>query len=233
MTLKWLDASTPPATYPTGYDGIAFYIGGDTPHVWTVAELHACPYRYRLPIFVRSDPTALGITAAADVANAVAALKVYGAPTGTLVAWDSETSIDPQYIQAAYAALLAAGYTMIDYGSQFYVFGNKNPDGYYWGADWTNVPHLTAGDVMTQYDSFAGWDESLSGNSPVLPFWDTRPVPAPVVSPHTTVTTPPPGKWRPGLPLVAIGVGPDGVTLYQTYTIDGKTWTIPKPLVLV
>jgi hypothetical protein len=225
MTLRWLDASTPPATYPTGYDGIAFYIGGDTPHVWTVGELHACPYRYRLPIYVRSDPSALGITAVADVNSAVTALKAYGAPTGTLVAWDSETSIDPQYIQAVYAALLGHGYKLIDYGSQSFVFGNNNPDGYYWGADWTNVPHLTSGDVMTQYDSLAGWDESLSGNSPVLPFWDTRPVPPPVV-PKPQI---PPGPWLNAAvwnwkQAITVGVGLNGQQYIFMYDPATGTW---------
>jgi hypothetical protein len=226
MTLKWLDASTPPATYPVGYDGLAFYIGGDTPHVWTLAEVRACPYRYRLPIFVRSDPNALGITAVSDVSQAVPMLKMYGAPLGTLVAWDSETSVDPQYIQAVYAALLAAGYKLIDYGSQDFVFGNKNPDGYYWGADWTNVSHLTAGDVMTQYDSLAGWDESVSGNAPVLPFWDTRPVPPPVVP----VPQVPPGQWLSSKAwvwesCVLVGVGMNGLQYIYQYSPKTGAWT--------
>jgi hypothetical protein len=216
MTLRWLDASTPPASYPTGFDGIAFYIGGDTPHVWTVAEIEACPYRYRLPIFVRSDPAASSVTASGDVTSAVSYLKQIGAPLGIMVAWDSETSVDPEYIQAVYADLHAAGYVLIDYGSQSMIFGNQNPDGYYWGADWTNTPHITTGDVMTQYQSLGGWDDSWGNPGPAggtpLPWWDTRP-PAPVVPP-VPVLPAPPGQWNAGgwqwQDVVITGVGLDG-----------------------
>lgn len=192
MPLKWLDASTPPAEYPLGFDGLAFYIGGNTPHVWTPEEIKACPYRYRLPIFVRSDPTASGVTAAADVSSAVTHLAVIGAPKLTLVAWDSETSVDPTYIQSVYPLLKSAGYLLIDYGSQSFVFGNENPDGYYWGADWTNVPHIHSGDIMTQFESLASWDDSWSNTVDTkgipIPFWDTKP--------KFPTSTEPPGQWN-------------------------------------
>jgi hypothetical protein len=215
VTLRWLDASTPPTTYPSGFDGIAFYIGGDTPHVWSTEEINACPYRYRLPIYVKSDPAAGGVIASADVLMAVTKLEQIGAPRGTLVAWDSETSVDPQYIQQVYLDLHAAGYVLIDYGSQHYVFGNENPDGYYWGADWTNTPHLVAGDVMTQYASLSGWDDSWASPTNAagqpLPYWDTRAqVPPPV--PQMVM---PPGQWNnpaawSWMDATIIGLGEDG-----------------------
>ena len=52
------------------------------------------------------------------------------------------------------------------------MFGNSNPDGYVWGADWTGVPHLHSGDGATQYVSFSGYDLSLMTSA--LPFWDTH-----------------------------------------------------------
>lgn len=168
--LLFYDAAFPPQPPPTGFDGVAFYVGGDTPHVWSVAEIQAQPVRFRLPIFTRSNPPGPGV--ASDVAAAVTRLREIGAPKGCLVAWDSETSVDPAYIKAVYFALKAEGYTLIDYGSMPGVFGNDNPDGYYWGAQWTNVPHIAPGDVMTQWRSLSSYDESSS--QPVLPFWDTQ-----------------------------------------------------------
>jgi hypothetical protein len=228
LTLRWLDASTPPASYPTGFDGVAFYIGGDTPHVWTIDEINACPYRYRLPIFVRSDPTANNVTASGDVTSAVSYLTTIGAPKGTLVAWDSETTVDPEYIQAVYLNLFQAGYTLIDYGSQSMVFGNENPDGYYWGADWTNTPHLVAGDVMTQYQSLSGWEDSwasptnAAGNA--LPYWDTK-APPPPVAPKSTI---PPGQWLDPddwawQDATIVGLGLDGKM--HAFVMDKGSWT--------
>jgi len=165
------------AAYPAGisggpYDGVAFYAGGDTPHVWTGAEVNARPERHRLPIWVRSNPQGAA-QGAADAAGLLAALPRYGTPAGALVALDSEMSADPAYVAAFVAAVHRAGHPVIDYGSQSTVAGNVNPDGYYWGADWTGVPHLHSGDGATQYVSFSGYDLSLMASE--LPFWDTQP----------------------------------------------------------
>ena len=199
--LSWISCSTPPAIYPKNIDGIAFYIGGDTPHVWTLAEIQACPYRYRLPIFVRSNPTASSVAASIDANACLAALKEIGAPKGTLVAWDSETSVDPEYIQSVYALMKTGGYPIIDYGSQSTLWGNENPDGYYWGADWTSVEHLHSGDVMTQWDSLAGWEDNISLSA--LPWWDTLTPAA-----GYAITALPPGRWVG--PVQVSGLGTDG-----------------------
>lgn len=169
-TLSFWDAAYPPSSPPHA-DGVVVYLGGDTPHPWTDAEVAAQHARYRLPVWVRSNPPGPG--AAADVAGAVARLKALGAPKGTLVAWDMETAADAPYIRAVYALLKAAGYLLIVYGSQSAVLGNHVPDGLYWGADWTGTPHLHSPDVMTQWVSFTGYDVSLAEAS--LPFWDTAP----------------------------------------------------------
>lgn len=208
MSLTWMSCSTPLSAYPTGpmgLDGIAFYIGGDTPHVWTLAEIHNCPYRYRLPIFVRSNPTATGVTAATDVAEAVAQLKYIGAPQGCMVAWDSETSVDPEYIKQVYADLSTAGYKLIDYGSQSMVFGNEEPDGYYWGADWTNISHVAVGNAMTQWISLAGWEDSISTTP--LPWWDTKPAPGKPPAPPGQWNNPATWTWE---DCLVLGVGLDG-----------------------
>lgn len=168
--LTFYDAAWPPP-HPPAADGVCIYIGGDTPHIWTMAEIAAQTARYRLPVFTRSNPPGPG--PGADVAAAVRQLHAIGAPEGIVVAWDSETSADRAYITAVYGGLRTAGYVLLDYGSQSTVFLNGNPDGYYWGADWTGTPHLAWRDQVTQYVSFPAYDLSLA--RPGLPFWDTRP----------------------------------------------------------
>jgi hypothetical protein len=181
--LTFYDAAFPPADPPPA-DGVCLYIGGDTPHVWTLEEIGMQAARFRLPVFVRSNPPGPG--PAADVAAAVSRLRAIGAPKGTLVAWDMETAADPVYIRGVSTGLKSAGYVLIIYGSESTVRGNAVADGLYFGADWTSVPHLHSGDAMTQYVSFSGFDEELA--KPSLPFWDTRP-PAPKPAPPAKAPT--------------------------------------------
>lgn len=210
--LLFIDSAFPLARYPAA-DGIAFYIGGDTPHTWSKAEINAAPYKYRLPVYVRSNPPGPG--AATDVTACVSRLNAIGAPEGTLVAWDMETAADPAYISAVYGLLLAAGWKLIVYASQSFVSGQGNPDGLYWGADWTSVLHLKSPDVMTQYVNLGGYDESAAQAS--LPFWDTAggpvtPPPAPVPWPlaegstdaaDVTILQRGLNKWKYASPLLA------------------------------
>jgi peptidoglycan hydrolase-like protein with peptidoglycan-binding domain len=180
--LLFIDSAYPLGKVIAGASGVAFYVGGDTPHAWSKAEVDATPYRYRLPIFVRSNPPGPG--AAADVAACVKQLDAIGCPEGALVAWDVETAVDAPYIVAVHAALKAAGYPLIIYASQSAIAGQGNPDGLYWGAQWTGAVHIAAGDAMTQYVDFGGYDESSATSA--LPFWDTQakaPVPLPVPVP--------------------------------------------------
>lgn len=184
--LSFYDAAFPPNPEPTGFDGVAFYIGGDTPNIWTKEEIDATTTRFRLPIFVRSDPQQAN--ASHDAASARAQLAVIGAPRGILVALDSEASVDANYVASFYYDMRNADFPVIDYGSVSSVFGNHIPDGYYWGAHWTNRPHLEPGTDMTQWQALGAYDESLA--IPTLPFWDTH-----------LVIPPPPGKF----PVVRFG----------------------------
>lgn len=172
--LKFVDAAFP-SGIPSNmqFDGVCFYIGGDTPHVWTTGELGARKERYRLPIHTRSNPSQVDPTG--DAQATLAELAPYRVPKNTLVALDSETSIDPAWVKTYVNVVNRGGFKVIDYGSESFVHGNDNPDGYYWGADWTDVPHLDPGDQATQYVSFSGYDESLMEST--LPFWDTKPGP--------------------------------------------------------
>jgi len=170
--LAFYDAAFPPATEPPNQDGVMFYIGGDTPHVWTKEEVDATTVRFRLPTWVRSDPA--NANAANDARDARTQLALLGAPTGILVALDSETSVDPNYVASFYYDMRGAGYPVIDYGSISTVFGNHIPDGLYDGAHWTNRPHIEPGTEMTQWEALGAYDESSA--LPTLPFWDTQKV---------------------------------------------------------
>lgn len=198
-----------------GAQGLCFYAGGDTLHVWTEAEVSAFHARYLLPVFVRSNPVGTA-QAAADATAYLAALKnVYHAPPGVLVALDSETSVDPVYVRAFADAITRGGYKLIDYGSDSVVHGNHNPDGYYWGAQWTGAAHIAAGDVGTQYVSFNQYDLSEFGGS--LPLWNTEK--KTVTTTAHPVAPAPPGNWERG--AVMTGIGTDG-NLWQT-TYDPAT----------
>jgi hypothetical protein len=175
-TLTFVDAAYAGAITGGPYDGVCFYLpGGDAYHPWPLADLHARPERYRLPVWVRSNPAV--VAPAMDGLACAGQLLAYRVPKGALVALDSETSIDPLWVRAFVGLLNNASHPVIDYGSQSTVFGNDNPDGYYWGADWTSIPHLASGDDMTQYANYPNQD--LDTARPGLPFWDTRPATPP------------------------------------------------------
>lgn len=167
--LTFYDAAYPPAD-PPATDGVAFYIGGDASHVWTLAEIESQSARYRLPIFVRSNPQKR--LALADASAALEELRAIRAPRGILVAWDTETAVDPVYMAIVWAAITAAGYILLDYGSQSRLFDNDMPaGGYYWGAEWTGREHIAQGDAGTQWVDDGKYDLDIF--KPGLPFWDT------------------------------------------------------------
>ena len=205
--LTFYDAAYPPSS-PPDVDGACVYIGGDTPHVWTKAEISAQRARYRLPVFVRSDPG--NADWKADGSEAFMQLGLIGCPRGSLVALDMETAIDPDYVLRFTRWLLTGGYPVILYGSDSTVFANRIPDGLYFAADWTGTAHLARGAQMTQYVSYRAWDLDLA--LPTLPFWDTRPPSRPV--PPTAPTT-----WQEimmhALPVVAEGQSGPAVRTVQ------------------
>jgi peptidoglycan hydrolase-like protein with peptidoglycan-binding domain len=151
--------------------------------VWSKTEWEEQTAQYRLPVYVRSDPPAIG--AAADAADAIAQLKVIGAPKGTLVAWDMETAVDVAYVAAVNTALKAAGYSVVLYGSWSGVLANRHPQGWYWGAVWNGNATVEPEMVMHQYESTELYDLSVADDN--LPFWNTKPVDPPPPPP------PPPG----------------------------------------
>ena len=106
----------------------------------------------------------------------MADLHSIGAPSGTLCRLGHGDRGDAAYIRAVVRGpATLAGYKLVVYGCESTVLGNDNPDGLYWGADWTGVPHFAWHNVITQWVSFSGYDEDLASSA--LPFWDTQPSP--------------------------------------------------------
>lgn len=164
-------------TYPSSVVGWGFYIGGDTPHVWSDAEVAALPYPYRLPIYTRSDPSGTA-QAQSDADAAVSWARAHGQPTGTLIQLDFESAVDAAYVGAFDAVITAAGYKTVLYGSQSSVLQNPQPSGGYNVADWDGVdddPSWTA----KQYEDTGDYD--LNDFSPSAPLWNTQ---APAVAPQ-------------------------------------------------
>src|SRR6266496_1883860 len=165
------DAAYPP-TSPPNWEAVAFYLGGNTPHVWTDSEIERQPARWRLPIFVRShdgDPLA-------DAHASIVWLVRHEVPRGVTLALDYETRVDAAYLAAFDRAVTDAGWRVMVYGTRRTVLQNPKPSGGYWDAQWTNTPHLNAGSAATQYggDTTLGqpYDASLVADS--TPLWDTK-----------------------------------------------------------
>lgn len=172
------DAAYPPpgGKYPAGEKVGAFYIGGDTPHVWSVAEINtmAGGVDYLLPIYVRSNPGA--VPAASDAAAAKAHLNAIGAPSTCAVVLDLETAVDAAYTAEFAKAVLP--HLSVTYGSSGPLFGNNHPP--YWVAE-PGTPHPDPRAVGTQYawDHFydlSWWDAAFVSTH----FWATKPTPPPV-----------------------------------------------------
>lgn len=164
MTLLEMgDSSEPPPKYPS-LPVWAFYIGGDTPHVWTAKEIAAIPSRWVLPIFTRNTA---GANAAADAQEIIDFLDAYRWTPGVCVAVDSETTVLPDYLGALNAHITAAGYLLVDYQSKGAIQGNPETSGGRWVADWTGTPHMYEGAAITQYASATmakdAWDHSVIG----------------------------------------------------------------------
>ena len=159
-TLAMWDASSLPDPQPTT-PVAAFYVGGDTPHVYTDAEVKAIRARYGVPIWTGYDFQHDGATEAAKV---VAWLHAHGWKTGTLVAVDTEELVIPDFLAAFNQVITAAGWLLLHYESKVAIAGNPSTSGGKWVADWTGIPHLRPGDTATQYvpDAWLGAPYDLS-----------------------------------------------------------------------
>jgi len=172
MTVTGFDAAypTPRGPSPAQDRIVAYYAGGDTPHVATLDEWNAAPQTLRLPIYVCDNPTSRNPQS--DAADFIAQLRRIGCPpTGRLTLLDYETAVDGAYLLAFDRLLVAAGYRVMVYGSRSTVFKNPKPSGGYMAADWTSVPHMVPGSDATQYEAEPDWDDDEFVAT--LPFWNT------------------------------------------------------------
>jgi hypothetical protein len=136
------------AAYPSGHSApegatvTCGYIGGDALHVWSASDWKLWNTRYRVPIWVRSNPGYVNATV--DANAALDALNAIHAP---------------------------APYKIAVYGSVDSVFQNPVADGY-WPADPTGKSHLYnhANVIATQYAFDGTFDVSEIDDWVVL--WD-------------------------------------------------------------
>jgi hypothetical protein len=239
-TFKMGDSASPPSSYPSGFQAWAFYLGGDTPHVWTQEEIDAIPFNILLPIYTCDNPQ--NRDAAADAANFIAALTNRKVPKGVRVALDYEQAEDDTYLGTFSAALEAAGYLVMVYGAASYVFHNTQPPGGYWGAQWNNDPSLSSSysPIAVKADQYAdegAYDASLCEDDGYWWKKTTAPV-APTPTPvdkdtavyraHHNTYTPVavdgsmgPQTWKAVQYVMGVGVdgvaGPVTVTALQRY----------------
>ena len=185
MTLvKIADSAWPPAAYPA-VDGWGFYIGGNTPHVWTPQEVTELKkhVRYLLPIFTSSNPNVSQV--AANAASIVASCTALGMPKGKLVAVDLEAAVNRAYMAGLDYTVSLAGWKLVAYGQLSTVTGNPEPSGGYWVGQWDGVaddPSWTG----KQYEDAGDWD--LSEFHPDS-LWDLQP---PVITPPVPPVVVPP-----------------------------------------
>lgn len=145
-----------PLANPPATDITLIYIGGDTPHPWTAAEVAAAAARTPLlwPCWVRSNPGSVNATS--DANAAVAALKAYGVPSGVSVILDLEIAVNTAYVNTFNTVLGQAGYGVTKYGSSGFIWDNpKTSAGTFVASPGASAPVAIGDAVATQYQ-FAG-----------------------------------------------------------------------------
>jgi hypothetical protein len=173
-TRSMIDYAFPIIPPPVQTDIVLVYVGGDTPHPWTDADMHSQSARYRLPCWVRSNPQSADATS--DANQMIAWLKAHNVPVNTCIVLDLETAVDAVYVKTFNTILSGAGYRTIKYGSKNFIFKNPQTSGGTWVPDLTDVPHMyTVGDtVATQYIFASGYDLSEVLDNNQVPLWDTN-----------------------------------------------------------
>lgn len=181
------DAAYPPAT-PPPTDIVAFYVGGDTPHIWSDSEIARQTARWRLPIWVRSNPDQADPSI--DAERTVAWLDAHQVPRGVVVALDLETAVNPRYVDTFAMAVGRAGWLVMKYGSESTIFRNPSTPGGTWVADYNGDAIIDLGAVADQFAANVPPGVDLSSVADSVALWDTRPplppapVPPPVVEPR-------------------------------------------------
>lgn len=180
MPRTMLDAAYPQAVINFGVprvDIVAGYIGlpTTTPHIWTDMEwlslMKESGAQYKLPIFVRANPSSADPHA--DAKYAINWATMNDMPKEVCIALDFETAVNPAYVSIFSGDLAQAGWLTLLYGSKGSLFKNPKPPGGYWVADPTGQPHLYPGSAATQWSlsgPFGGaYDPSLVADT--TPLW--------------------------------------------------------------
>lgn len=145
---KIMDASQPPTSAPADVAGVAGYIGGRTPHVWTVPEWQRFARLAQFPIWV-PDTTTHPMGQALD---AVAAMRRLGwtqfqpDPGRRALIVDMETTVNAPWYAAFADIINNSGYMAVIYGSLSTVLDNAAAD--VLAADWDNSPVIPAGQTI-------------------------------------------------------------------------------------
>lgn len=138
----------------TRLSGFFFYIGGQTPHVWTPLQVFRQACRYAVPIWVGSALSGGYQQGIRDGLAALDALVGYHVTPNTRVVLDMETWVNFEYTKGFRDSIASHGWWTVLYGSASTVFENYIPGGGVWVADWTGHPHQYPGDHVwaTQYE---------------------------------------------------------------------------------
>jgi hypothetical protein len=151
-------AYPPPEPYP-GCQAVAGYIGGNTPHVWTVDEWLRFGHLVQFPIwtgYLEADPVG-------HAQQCAAAMHAHGwnpgSPDRRAVILDEETQVNAAWLDEFAGVIWDAGYQTFIYGSLATVLGNPPKEGYL-VADWNRVPAIPpyANVIGCQYQADIPWE---------------------------------------------------------------------------
>lgn len=158
---RMFDAAYPPAAAYPGSDAVAGYIGGNTPHIWTLAEWQRFLHLVQFPIWVgyqESDPVTHGQSAAK-------AMRDLGwrpnAEIRRACILDFETEVNTAWVDTFASEIWTAGYETLVYGSADTVVNNPEKEGR-WIALYDNqasIPPLP-GAIGHQYRANVAWEST-------------------------------------------------------------------------
>lgn len=164
-TLEMADASTPPDPMPH-LPVFAFYAGGQTPHVYTDADIAKIIARHALPLWVQVETS----TPAEQVAAAMLRwLDGHHWTHNTTVGIDTESAAMGPWLAELDSHVNAGGYRLMEYESKGPIPDNPETSGGRFVADWTGIPHIFPGSKATQYATASmtglAWDSDLIDSS--------------------------------------------------------------------
>lgn len=139
---RMFDAAFPPGLPYPGCQAAAGYIGGNTPHVWSLAEWQRFAGLVQFPIWTGYGQGGDGATQGLECAAVMHQLGWKpGAPNRRGVILDEETRVDPAWVDGFAGAIWDSGYQTFMYGSLATILSDPPKEGYL-VADWNDIPAL-------------------------------------------------------------------------------------------